>query len=54
MSTKNLVKDYLSPQPSSREKHDHTTQIPSAGEGVDRGKLKKMCPKKLQRRSLVT
>ena len=32
------IRDIPSPQPSSREGDDHTTQIPSAGEGADRSK----------------
>jgi hypothetical protein len=27
----------------SREKHDHTIQTPSAGEGADRGKFENPC-----------
>jgi len=37
------IRDIPSPQPSSREGHHHTTQTPSAGEGVDRSKLKNLC-----------
>jgi hypothetical protein len=34
---------FPSPQPSSREGHYHTTQIPGAGEGADRSNLKNLC-----------